>query len=580
MSDLSSLRKRRGVAKASLTRLRKRVSDLEHDHSDGADDLDAAKQLLSKLESIDADFRTHHLSIVDLSEGDDLDTEQRTLDTHDDDVSKLSLQLHKIMVTCTTTSTTTTRKVSSKRLHHLLSSVNSISSNLSSLPYGADGVATLHHYAEQLAEFGREAADVRGVLYSLDLSESDELTVLQAEVEKILSVTSIESKRRLSIMTSATSHTAASGPLESRGVKLPRIEVPTFDGNLLHWMRFWEQFEVAVHNKTNLSEAEKLVYLQHALKGGAAKQAIEGLSSSSEHYTEAIQCLKDRYSGPRLIHQAHVRMIVEAAPLKDGTGRELRKLHDHVQQHLRALRSFDHDPPGAFITSLLELKLDQETMFEWQRHSQESKDIPHYDDLLKFLDLRAQASESSSDPERKSTRAGSNHSHIPRNHTGKRVSSFSATVVSSMNCVACKRERHPIYACSKFKALTHDERMTIIKSNSLCLNCLHPGHHAKECKSAHRCRHCQRPHHTWLHNTETRLPPGDALEESITHHATMDPMSHVLLMTCRVLVQAPDGTLVESRALLDSGSSASFVSERLVQSLSLPRTNGQLSFPA
>ena len=81
------------------------------------------------------------------------------------------------MATCTTTSATTTRKVSSKRLHHLLSSVNSISSNLSSLPYGADGVATLHHYAEQLAEFGREAADVHGVLYSLDQSESDELTV-------------------------------------------------------------------------------------------------------------------------------------------------------------------------------------------------------------------------------------------------------------------------------------------------------------------------------------------------------------------------------------------------------------------
>ena len=92
MSDLSSLRKRRGVAKASLTRLQKRVSDLEHDHSDGADDLNVAKQLLSKLESIDADFRTHHLSIVDLSEGDDLNTEQHALDTYDDDVSKLSLQ--------------------------------------------------------------------------------------------------------------------------------------------------------------------------------------------------------------------------------------------------------------------------------------------------------------------------------------------------------------------------------------------------------------------------------------------------------------------------------------------------------
>ena len=42
-------------------------------------------------------------------------------------------------------------------------------------------------------------------------------------------------------------------------------------------------------------------------------------------------------------------------------------------------------------------------------------------------------------------------------------------------------------------------------------------------------------------------------------------------MTCRVLVRAPDGSSVEARALLDSASSASFVSERLAQCLRLPR---------
>ena len=49
--------------------------------------------------------------------------------------------------------------------------------------------------------------------------------------------------------------------------------------------------------------------------------------------------------------------------------------------------------------------------------------------------------------------------------------------------------------------------------------------------------------------------------------------SNALLMTCRVSVVTPDGSSVEARALLDNASSASFVSERLVQSLSLPRYN-------
>ncbi len=45
-----------------------------------------------------------------------------------------------------------------------------------------------------------------------------------------------------------------------------------------------------------------------------------------------------------------------------------------------------------------------------------------------------------------------------------------------------------------------------------------------------------------------------------------------LLMTCRVLTEGPDGSSVEARALLDSASSVSFVSERFAQALCVPRS--------
>ena len=267
-----------------------------------------------------------------------------------------------------------------------------------------------------------------------------------------------------------------------------------FDGHLLHWTKFWEQFEVAIHNKTSLSEAEKLVYLQHALKGGSAKQTIEGLSSSGDHYQEAVKCLKECYNKPRLTHQAHVWMIIEAPPLKDGTGRELRKLHDNVQQHIRALQSLGYDAPGAFLTSIIELKLDQTTMFEWQRHSQSSIDVPPPGDLLKFLDMRAQAAESSA-PGKHSIRPEAHmpHSHSPRPTASKSVPSFVAAVSTPINCVVCKSGSHPLYSCTNFKALEYNEKMSTVKSNNLCLNCLHHGHRMKDCKSSHRYKQCQHP---------------------------------------------------------------------------------------
>ena len=57
-----------------------------------------------------------------------------------------------------------------------------------------------------------------------------------------------------------------------------------------------------------------------------------------------------------------------------------------------------------------------------------------------------------------------------------------------------------------------------------------------------------------------------------TLNAAVGFTSGSLLMTCRILVHAPDGSPVEARAILDSASSASFISERLSQSLCLPRS--------
>ena len=94
-------------------------------------------------------------------------------------------------------------------------------------------------------------------------------------------------------------------------------------------------------------------------------------------------------------------MILETPSLKEGTGHEICRLHDTVQQHLPALKAMDCEPSGPFITSILELKLDASTNFEWQKFSQDLPGYPHYGKLLEFLNLRAQASEASTNDVKK-----------------------------------------------------------------------------------------------------------------------------------------------------------------------------------
>ena len=85
---------------------------------------------------------------------------------------------------------------------------------------------------------------------------------------------------------------ASSSDADHHGVKLPKLLAPTFDGNFTSWMAFWEQFDIAIHSRTTLSNVEKLAYLRNSIKDGSAKGIIEGLSTSGEQYTEAIDTLK------------------------------------------------------------------------------------------------------------------------------------------------------------------------------------------------------------------------------------------------------------------------------------------------
>ena len=116
--------------------------------------------------------------------------------------------------------------------------------------------------------------------------------------------------------------------------KLPKVTVPTFDGKVLNWKSFCEQFDATIHSKTGLYDMEKLIYLQDALKDGLARFVIQGLTRMSKSYKEAIKCLKECYNWLRLVHEEHVCSIVDEVDVKNGSDNKLRHLHDTaIQQY-------------------------------------------------------------------------------------------------------------------------------------------------------------------------------------------------------------------------------------------------------
>ena len=138
--------------------------------------------------------------------------------------------------------------------------------------------------------------------------------------------------------------------------------------------------------------------------------------------------------------------VYEAPPLRDGNGREVRRLQDVAATHLRPLKVMDYEPSGPFGTSIFQLKLDSTTMFEWQRHSHDSRVAPPYMDLLNFLDLRPRASENS---------IGHTNRRRQRAPPEKTFTKQSYHVNVDETCVACKSGKHSLYTCKKFRSLPH-----------------------------------------------------------------------------------------------------------------------------
>ena len=179
---------------------------------------------------------------------------------------------------------------------------------------------------------------------------------------------------------------------------------------------------------------------------------------------------------------------------------------------------------------------------------------PRIQDLLRFMDLQAQHFESA-----------------PFERKQQTATHKSYTAVEEA-CVACGKGNHPLSSCGKFQSATREERWDMVMKGARCKNCLKPGHIASKCRAPPMCKRCHKHHHTLLHReADTRPEESKEPGSTTTYAASSRRGEEVLLMTCRVEVMAPDGSVTQARALLDCVASTSLITERLAQRLRLPR---------
>ena len=250
--SLSKLRKRRAVVRRSITCLSNGLRDLEATPDrDGV--MDRAQQSIIKIGSLEKEFKTIHLEIVDLIDARDTaahEKEQETLDKLDDDVASITIHLQQLVAKCGSSATSGALKSSSRKLSRLERSLNAVNEALALIPVDYDDVPLLEQYSEQLLDYKRDLATIYDDLAAHDLNDDDAHLVLHAKLERL----QFECSHRVkTLLRTHSSRSTSASTADNKGVRLPKLDVPTFNGDVQHWKTFWEQFAISVHDRSSLS---------------------------------------------------------------------------------------------------------------------------------------------------------------------------------------------------------------------------------------------------------------------------------------------------------------------------------------
>ena len=134
-------------------------------------------------------------------------------------------------------------------------------------------------------------------------------------------------------------------------IKLPKLEVQKFDGNILRWQEFWDLFEAPIHRNPNLQPVDKFNYLRAELE----RNASAGLELTNSNYEVAVNLLQERF-GRELMTDAHYSALMDL-PVSLNVTVKLRATYDMIEKHLCSLKAIGEKVDQPHFVFLIESKL-------------------------------------------------------------------------------------------------------------------------------------------------------------------------------------------------------------------------------
>lgn len=276
-------------------------------------------------------------------------------------------------------------------------------------------------------------------------------------------------------------------------LKLDKIQLPTFDGDLTNWIAFRDQYLDLVHNNAKLTTVTKFYQLKTHLKG-LALDSINGFKLSAADYEAAWFVLMRRYNKPDQIIEEYFRKFESLPALTHAHTVGIIRMVNAVNQLIRVLPNLGVDVTtwDKWIMFNLKSRLDKVTLRKWMDQVKLRQDVK-LQEMLEFLEVEA-AECLSSEPEK--MRPTISKWSQKRNRKQFNRSATTMLITEAIKCAQCNNG-HQLFQCATFKALPTAERIKKVKASKLCIKCLKEHQHPADCKFG-ACPTCTKEHNSLL----------------------------------------------------------------------------------
>lgn len=406
-------------------------------------------------------------------------------------------------------------------------------------------------FSDRMIEINKFDNEILQLLSNEECENELESTLIRDDLfrQYLVDMDSILEKATLQSQISRT-EVSSTKIVENTKVKLPELTITKFDGNIVNWQGFWDQFDSSINSRQSISDIDKFNYLKSLLCDSAC-ETISGLTLNSANYKEAIQLLQKRYGNTQVLINAHMKNFVQLQQVQNDDVEGLRRLYNQVETSVRNLKTLKVDTSsyGCLLVPLLNEKIPSEISIMLARKFKD--DIWTLDEMIEIIQQELAAKE------RCTFETDGEFS----------LQNLQINTSKEQRCVYCDKP-HKSSQC--FKVRDTKARKQVLLKERRCFVCLQKGHISKTCSSSYKCFKCQKRHNISLCDGEKKMEHlGTPATETQTTSA--DSNNNVLLQTAQA--EITDLNLRNRnkvRMLFDTGSQRTYVTSKCRDQMKLP----------